>query len=100
MSIRFSPEADQDISNATSYVSEKNPIAADRLYEKLMALLTKLESRQFEGPEKRLKTGEKVRAWPSERWWVYYKRSGEELYVLRIYPQVSKPLARKPRRKK
>lgn len=50
-----------------------------------------LADEHFEGPEQRLRTGERVRSWPVPPFRIYYLRR-EQLLVLRIYDQRREPI--------
>lgn len=100
MNIRFSAKAAEDIVDEVTFVAERNQRSALHLRESLEALLIKLEGGAFEGPEKTLTTGERVRSWFFSPWHVYYQRRADEFFVVRVYNQSRRPITRQPRRRR
>lgn len=82
MSIRFARAAELDLATDLVFVAERNPNAAKKLRCRLEILLAKLHEGMYDGPARRLKTGECVRAWVLHPWTIYYNRDADELVVL------------------
>jgi plasmid stabilization system protein ParE len=97
VSIRLTDEAEADLSEALAYVADKSQAAANRLRDRVWALLSALEECRFDGPPDRLRSGELVQSWPLKPYRVYYQREGEALIVLRIYHQRRRPISRRRR---
>ena len=94
MTIYFAPEAEEDLVGIVEYLVERNPVAATELGDRIFEVIDKLASRDFDGPEVTLTTGEVVRSWPIPRVRVYYQRHEEAFWVLRIYHQARDPISR------
>ena len=94
MTISFAPEAEEDLAALVGYLIERNPTAASDLGSRIFEVIDKLASRDFEGPEQTLHTGEVVRSWPVPPVRVYYQRQQDALWVLRIYHQSRLPITR------
>jgi toxin ParE1/3/4 len=92
--IVWAPEAASDLEAAVLYLAERNPTAARKLAERILALIERLESEPIEGPEHELTSGEIVRGWPYPPFRIYYRRTAEALQILRIYHQRQAPIVR------
>ena len=62
MSICYAPEAAADFSAMIAYVRERNPAAARRLAERVLAVIDQLDAGDYDGPEQQMTTGERVRS--------------------------------------
>lgn len=58
------------------------------------SIIDKLAAGDFDGPEQELTSGERVRSWAVPPVRVYYQRQEDALWVLRIYHQARRPIAR------
>ena len=94
MTIVWSPEAADDLDTAVAYLMERNVDAARRLSAAVFALVDVLAIEPMDGPAQVLANGEEVRSWPLPPFRVYYRRSGEDILVVRVYHQRRAPLAR------
>lgn len=94
MTLVFAPEALDDLEAAVGYIAQRNPQAAGRFGEAVFATIDRLEAREFDGPEQRLRSGAAVRSWPVPPLRIYYQRDGERLVVLRVYHQARRPILR------
>jgi len=92
--IRFAPQAEADLRGTLEYIGERNPRAAKKLAERVLAVIEMLAAREFEGQTQRLTTGELVHSWPVPPFRIYYQRQGDELQVLRVYHHARRPIAR------
>lgn len=92
MSIRLSRSAAKDLRDHVTYLHEENPRAARQLLAELDELLTSLDARVFDGPEKTLLSGRVVRFWPLPPLNVYYERRGDNLHVVRIRHHARRPI--------
>ena len=45
-----------------AYVRERNPAAARRLAERVLAVIDQLDAGDYDGPEQQMTTGERVRS--------------------------------------
>jgi plasmid stabilization system protein ParE len=98
LTVRYAPEAEQDLAELLAYIVERSPTTAQRLLERIEALVAALDARRFDGPEAELTNGETVQSWPLYPYRVYYQRHGSMLYVMRVYHQARRPIVRKRRR--
>ncbi|TMQ10812.1 MAG: type II toxin-antitoxin system RelE/ParE family toxin [Deltaproteobacteria bacterium] len=94
MNISFSPEAEVDFAGMIGYLAERNPMAAAELGRRIFSALDKLASKDFDGPEQTLKTGDVVRSWPVPPIRIYYLRRADALWVVRLYHQAQPPIVR------
>lgn len=94
MKIRFAPQAEADLRDTLQYIGERNPRAAKKLGERVLAVIEMLAARELDGQEQRLTTGEVVHSWPVPPFRIYYRREGDELQVLRIYHHARRPITR------
>jgi len=94
VSIRLSRVAARDLREQLVWLDEHSPAAARQLATDLDELLAALDERAFEGPETQLLSGRTVRTWPLPPLRVYYQRRGTELFVVRIYHQARRPIAK------
>lgn len=92
--IRFAPQAEADLAAVIRYLSERNPVAAEKLGQRIFALVDKLAGGEIEGPEQTLTSGEKVRSWPVPPVRIYYQRQANAFWVLRIYHQARAPITK------
>lgn len=94
MSVLFAPEAEQDLRELLEYLAERNPDAAAKLGQRILSIVDQLAASDFDGPEQQLTSGERVRSWAVPPVRVYYQRQDDALWVLRIYHQARRPIAR------
>ena len=95
MTIIWSPQAVDDVAAAVDYLVERHADdAARKLIDRVMTLVERLAAEPIEGPEHVLRTGERVRGWPSPPFRVYYQRAGDTLIVLRVYDQRQRPITK------
>lgn len=92
--ILFAPEAEEDLRELVEYLAERNPAAAARLGQRILSIIDQLAAGDFDGPEQELTSGEQVRSWAVPPVRVYYQRQEDALWVLRIYHQARRPIAR------
>jgi len=92
--IRFAPQAEADLRDTLEYIGERNPRAAKKLVERVLAVVEMLAAGEFAGQMQRLTTGEVVHSWPVPPFRIYYRRQGDELQVLRVYHHARRPIAR------
>ncbi len=94
MTVLLAPEAEEDLRCLVEYLRDRNPIAAAQLLDRVFTIIDRLAAGDFEGPEQTLRTGDRVRSWPSPPVRIYYRRQPGALWVIRIYDQRQRPLAR------
>jgi len=94
VTVLFAPEAEEDFREMIEYLAERNPDAAARLGGRILCVAEQLDAGDFEGPEQELTSGERVRSWAVPPVRIYYQRQEDALWVLRIYHQARKPIAR------
>jgi plasmid stabilization system protein ParE len=92
VSVRFTPDAEADLSEIIVFLREHSPAAAESLLDRLLGLIDRLSEREFEGPEQLLSDGAVVRSWPLPPFRIYYERIDDVLWVLRIYHQARRPI--------
>jgi plasmid stabilization system protein ParE len=73
--VRFLAKARADLSAAVQHVAKDNPTAAQELAERILAVIKRLASGEFEGPECQLTSGRVVHSWPVPPLRIYYRRS-------------------------
>ena len=94
MRVSYSEEAIADIVDVLSFLSERNAVAAARLDTSITVCIERLAAGEFEGPISRLRSGTLVRSWPVPPMRVYYQRHQEELFIVRVYHQARRPIAK------
>jgi len=92
--IYFASQAEEDFSALVAYIAERNPTAAAALGNRIFEVIDKLARGEFQGPEQTLLSGEIVRSWPVPPVRIYYQQQPHAFWVLRIYHQAQKPIAR------
>ena len=103
MKIVFAPEALEELEGTVGYFETSDPAAARRLADRIFTVVGLLAEGVLDGPESRLRSGERVRSWPVPPVRVYYQRVGETLVILRVFHQARRPIAsplRSPRKQK
>lgn len=94
MTISYPPQARQDLREQVLFLRKENKEAARDLHVAVKNVLKKLAEREFEGPRRRLLTGQSVRTWPVLNLRISYQRRKKGLFVLRIHHQARAPLER------
>lgn len=95
MKVQLAPEAVDDLTAAIEYLNEKSPRAAVAMANAVFEAIEKLAGKEFEGPERELRsTGERVRSWPVRPYRIYYRREAEVFVVLRIHHAARRPITR------
>jgi plasmid stabilization system protein ParE len=92
--IIYSPQAIEDLETYVGYVARSNPDAAARLARRVLKVIDRPADGAFEGPERQLRSGERVRSWPVYPLRIYYRRDADMLSVLRIYHEARRPIAK------
>jgi toxin ParE1/3/4 len=92
MTIVLSPAARRDISAALQYLAGENPLAARRLIDRLDQVLQQLADGSLRGPSVRLRRGGQAHRWPIPTFRLYYRRTEDQLFVLRIYHGARRPI--------
>lgn len=85
MSVRYSAIAQRELAASITYLSKRNPTAAFALARSVIAIVSSLDAREFEGREVILGRRLRARRWPVESLVIYYRRKGDVLEVLRVY---------------
>ena len=94
MNIIWSPEALGDMEAALDYLVEHSPPAAEKLARGIVSLVERLATEPLEGTEHVLENGERVRGWPYAPFRIYYQRTPDGLFIVRVYHQRREPIAR------
>jgi len=94
LKVIFAPEAEQDLLAALEFLGSRNPAVAAQLYRNVTELVRRLAEGDFEGPQRRLRSGAIVRSWPVSPYRIYYQRGENMLLVVRIYHQARRPITR------
>lgn len=92
MKIRVSLEAKADMQDISRYIARDNPPAAKREIARIKEAIKILASEKVEGREVRLQDGRAVRVWFVSSYRLYYRRSTNELHVVRVYHQARRPI--------
>ena len=99
MRVVLAPLAASDLEEAYRYLSQTGGLGADRLLLRVSETLGLLSSGLDIGRWVTLRDGRRVQSWPMPPYRIFYRLTGEELQVVRIYHQARRPLERQPRRK-
>ncbi|MBL8678470.1 MAG: type II toxin-antitoxin system RelE/ParE family toxin [Myxococcales bacterium] len=94
MTVRFTALARREFSASIEWLVERNPDAAQSLRDRLLAVVTSLEAREFEGREVTIARGVTVHRWPVGTLVIYYRRKGDALLVLRVFEARREPIER------
>jgi plasmid stabilization system protein ParE len=94
VNVVFAPEALEDLTATTEYISRDDPVAAARLADRVFEMVEHLAAGGLDGPEQTLASGERVRSWPVPPLRIYYERAADHFVVLRIYHQARESIAR------
>lgn len=94
MNIIWSPRALADIEEAVDYLVERRAPAAEKLATGVVALVERLAAEELDGPMHILGNGERVHGWPFPPFRIYYQRTSEVFFVVRVYHQRREPIVR------
>ncbi len=94
MTIVFSPEAHEDLTEAYDYLAQESKPAADRLLARITELVGMLASGAIEGREVHLRDGRVVRTWVIHPYRIFYRRNAELFQVVRLYHHARRPIHR------
>jgi plasmid stabilization system protein ParE len=94
LKVVWSPIAADEFDAAIGYLAERNPQAARKLAESVLAAIDRLGAEPLDGRAHTLRTGEVVRGWPVPPLRVYYQRAEGVLLVVRVYDQRREPIER------
>lgn len=94
MTIVVSPEAGKDLREVYEYIHKDNPIAAGRVLAHIVEVIGMLASEAVMGREVLLGDGRWVKTWPVPPYRIYYRVSGQERQVIRVYHQARRPIER------
>lgn len=92
MTIVFSPAARRDLNAALQYLAHENPRAAQHLMDRLDQVLPLLADGSLQGPSVRLRRGSHVQRWPMPPFRLYYRRTHDQLIILRVYHGARRPI--------
>jgi plasmid stabilization system protein ParE len=93
MTVRWLPEAEEDVVALGDWLSERNPRAAVAVVDRIDGVLALLDD-GLEGSFARLTDGREVRRWPVGTMVIYYRRRGDVLEVLRVFDARREPIER------
>jgi plasmid stabilization system protein ParE len=94
MTIVVSPKARDDLREAFDYIQSDNPEAADRMLARIVEVIGMLASGIVQGREVVLRNGKRIHTWPVPPFRIYYRKSEQELQVIRVYHQARRPIER------
>lgn len=92
MIVEYTPQAQQDFTDALTYLGLHNPPAAARLRRRIERAIDQLASGFIEGRPVQLRGQWDTRVSFSPPYGIYYKRADNHLVILRIYHQARRPL--------
>lgn len=92
MTIVVAPQAREDLREAYDYIHKDNPHAADRILAHIVEIIGMLASEAVMGRDVVLRDGRRVKTWPVPPYRIYYRVSGQELQVIRVYRQARHPI--------
>jgi plasmid stabilization system protein ParE len=90
----WSPQAAEDLTEALDYLVERNPQAAAKLAERVLALVDRLAEGELHGPAQTLGSGEVVHSWPLPPFRLYYQSDATTLCIVRLYHQRRRPISK------
>jgi plasmid stabilization system protein ParE len=94
VTILFSPEAELDLAATLEHLAERNADAAEALRVEVFRQLSLLDEGGVNGALVALRSGRRVRRWLVHPFWIYYRRQGSVLEVVRVYHHARRPLER------
>ncbi|MBD2300952.1 type II toxin-antitoxin system RelE/ParE family toxin [Nostoc sp. FACHB-87] len=80
---KISQQAIQDIENIWNYIAEKNPQAADKLFDKLREKFPKLAKFPQLG-KPRFDLAASLRCFPVENYLIFYRSMEQDIEIVRI----------------
>jgi plasmid stabilization system protein ParE len=92
--IVIAPRARQDIDDAYEYIARDSPDPADRWLGRIDQAVQLLAAGELKGPPVRLLGGGQAQRWSIPPFRLYYRRTHDQLVVLRIYHQARRPIER------
>lgn len=92
MTITIAPQALKDIAAAHGFIANENLAAAARLLDKLNQVIRQLADGELSGPRVRLRRGGVVQCWSVPPYRIYYRRTRDQLRVLRVYHQARRSI--------
>jgi plasmid stabilization system protein ParE len=90
--IVVAPLAARDLQEAYDFIALDNRDAADKVFADIAETFGTLASGIVTGREVTLRTGEKLHAWSHPPYRIYYRISGDELQVVRVYHQARRSI--------
>lgn len=75
MNVVLARAAQRDLADIYEFIAGDSPTAAQRIIERLLAVIQQLADGQLKGPEERLTDGRRVRHWSVPSYGVYYRSS-------------------------
>jgi plasmid stabilization system protein ParE len=94
VTVLFSPEAELDLATTLEHIAERNADAAEALRLGVFRQLSLLDEGAVDGALTTLRSGHRVRRWFVHPFWIYYRRQGSVLEVVRVYHHARGPLER------
>jgi plasmid stabilization system protein ParE len=94
VTILFSRDAEDDFRIVVEFLAERNPAAASALADRIFSVIDQLAAGDFDGPERELTTGERVRSFAVPPVRIYYQRADGALWIIRIYDQRQRSIER------
>jgi len=91
MKRRLSRGAREDLREIYRWIAQDSPRNAQRMVDRVLEVIELLASGAVEGPEVELQDGRKARTWPAPPYRVYYRRTEDLVYILRVYDQRRRP---------
>jgi len=92
LKVVFSPHAIDDLRTFAARGIADDPRAAVKMIDRIFRVVLRLARGDFEGPERRLRSGQMVRSWPVHSLRIHYRRT-DALHVLRVYRHARRPIA-------
>lgn len=94
MRVLVAPAAATDLKDAYDFVAKDSAQSADQLLERISEAIGLLTTGIVQGREVQLTNGRTVRGWPVPPFKIYYRTSGSDLHVLRVYHLARRPIER------
>jgi plasmid stabilization system protein ParE len=92
MDLIVSPAALADPEEIQEFIARDSPRAAAAEIARLDGVIQKLVTGELQGPEVRLRSGQRAQRWPVSPYLIYYRRTRNRTTILRVYHGARRPI--------
>jgi plasmid stabilization system protein ParE len=92
MDLILSPAALDDLGEIQAYIARDNPRAAAAEIARINGVIQRLVTGELQGPEVRLRSGQRAQRWPVLPYLIYYRRPRNRTTILRVYHGARRPI--------